>query len=107
MSRTMRVHRLAQINYAIRTASFAWCFLVVGLILWERHAGPGPWIGAGLLFLAYPHLVYLRAIRSRDSRRAEMQNLYADPVLLGAMLASIGFPTWVLYATLFASMLNN
>jgi PAS domain S-box-containing protein len=98
---------LAQINYAIRTAAFAWSFLVVGLLLWERMADAGPWIAAALLFLAYPHLAYLRAVHSRDSRRAEMQNLYADPLLLGAMIASLGFPTWVLYAALFATALNN
>jgi PAS domain S-box-containing protein len=103
----MPVHRLAQINYAIRTAAFAWCFMVVGLLLWERQAGGGPWLAAGLLFLAYPHLAFLRAIRARDSRRAELQNLYVDAVLLGAMLAHLGFPTWLLYAALFATTLNN
>lgn len=103
----MPVHRLAQINYAIRTAAFAYCFLVIGLFLWERQAGAGPWSAAGLLFLVYPHLAYVHAVRSRDSRRAELRNLYADAVLLGAMLASLGFPTWPLYATLFATTLNN
>jgi PAS domain S-box-containing protein len=103
----MPVQRLAQINYAIRTAAFAWCFLVAGLVLWERQAGAGAWIAAGLLFLVYPHLAYLHAMRARDSRRAEFLNLYADSVLLGALLASLGFPSWVLYAALFATTLNN
>lgn len=103
----MKVHRLAQINYAIRTAAFAWCFLVVGLVLGERHAGTGPWSAAVLLFLAYPHLVWLRAAKSADSRRAERQTLYVDAVLLGAMLAALGFPTWVLFAALFSTALNN
>jgi PAS domain S-box-containing protein len=103
----MQVHRLARINYGLRTAAFAWCFLVVALFLWDRQAGAGPWVAAALLFLAYPHLAYLRAIKSGDSRRAEMQNLYADPVLLGAMIAGLGFPTWILFSAIFATTLNN
>jgi PAS domain S-box-containing protein len=103
----MRAHRLARINYAIRTAAFLWCFLVVGLLLWERRAGAGPWIAAAALFLAYPHLAWLRAAKAADGKRAELQNLYLDAILLGAMLASLGFPTWVLYAALFATALNN
>ncbi len=103
----MQVHRLARINYAIRAAAFAWCFLVVGLVLWERRAGALAWGLLALQFLAYPHLVYLRAIWSKDSRRAELQNLYLDAVLLGAWLAMLGFPTWITYAAVFAAALNN
>lgn len=103
----MPVHRIVQINYAIRTAAFAWCFLVVGIFLWERQAGAVAWAAAGLLFLVYPQLAYLHAARSRDTRHAELQNLYVDPVLLGAMLAGLGFPTWILYAALFSTTLNN
>src|SRR6185312_12397331 len=103
----MPVHRLAQINYRIRAASFAPSFLVIGLILWDHRAGPGLWIAAGLLFLVYPHLAWLRAIKSADSQRAEKQNMYADSVLLGAMLASLGFPTWVLYGAVFSTTLNS
>src|SRR5262245_52097976 len=100
-------HRFAQINYAIRTASFAWCFLVIGIFLWERQGSLAAWAAMAAAYLVYPHIAFFRAVRSRDSRRAEMQNLYADPVLLGATLAALGFPTWILYATLFASALNN
>lgn len=101
------MHRLAKINYTIRTASFAWCALVIGLVLWERHAGALAWGLLALQFLAYPHLLYLRAIGSPDSRRAEMQHLYLDPLLLGAWLAALGFPLWIAYAALFATALNN
>ncbi|MEW6690676.1 MAG: PAS domain S-box protein [Pseudomonadota bacterium] len=103
----MASHRLARINYTVRTVSFAWCALVVGLVLWERQAGAAAWSLAALQFLAYPHLVYLRAMRSADSRRAELQHLYLDPLLFGAWIAALGFPVWVAYAALFATTLNN
>ena len=103
----MQVHRLAQINYAIRAFSFAPSFLVVGLVLRDHRAGAGLWIAAALLFLVYPHLAWLYALKSSDSHRAEKQNMYADSVLLGAMLAGLGFPTWVLYGAVFSTTLNS
>ena len=61
----MKTHRLATINYRIRGVAFAWSFVVVGLVLWERQAGALAWVLAALQFLVYPHLMYLRAVKSR------------------------------------------
>jgi len=103
----MKRHRLASIDYRIRAGAFAWSFLVVGLVLWERQAGALAWVLLALQFLAYPHLMYLRAVKSRDSRAAELQNLLVDPALLGVWMAALGFPLWITYAAFFASTLNN
>jgi PAS domain S-box-containing protein len=73
---------------------------------WENDFGPGYWGALALLFLVYPHVAYLRARYSQDSKRAEEKNLYVDAVLLGAWLASLYFPMWLLYAALFATTLN-
>src|SRR5262249_23656309 len=91
----------------IRTIAFAWCFLVLGLVFWERHAGGIAWSLLALQFIAYPHLAYWRAIKSRNSRDAEMQNLLIDPALLGLWMAALGFPAWVTSAALFSPVLNN
>ena len=61
----MKRRRLATINYRIRAGAFAWCFVVVGLVLWEQQAGVLAWALAALQFLVYPHLMYLRAVKSR------------------------------------------
>lgn len=103
----MKVHRLVRINYGIRTAAFLWCFAVTAILFWERGAGLLAWSLAALQFLAYPHLAYWWAAVAVESRRAEFQILYLDSVLLGAWMAALGFPTWPLYATLFATSLNN
>jgi PAS domain S-box-containing protein len=100
------VHRLVRINYTIRTAAFAWCFLVIGLQGWDRGHGPLFWVLGALQFLAYPHLVYLRARLARQPKEAELTNLYLDAALLGAWVASVGFPTWIAYAALHATALN-
>ena len=80
----MRDPRIVQINYTIRAIAFAYCFAVMGLLFWERQLGLAAWGLMALQFLAYPHLVWLRARMARDPRRAELQNLYLDSLLLGA-----------------------
>src|SRR4029077_18930593 len=99
--------RLARTNYTVRTMSFAYCFLVIGLVLLDRKMGLLAWGLLTLQFLVYPQLAFLRASTASDPRRAEIQNLYADSVALGAWVAMLGFPTWIAYAALFSTLLNT
>src|SRR5436853_3876047 len=96
--------RLVRTNYAVRTAAFLYCLVTIGLHLWTNGAGRGldgasavAWILLVLQFAVYPHLVYLRAIRSPDPRRAERDNLLIDSALLGAWAAGLGFPAWIAF----------
>jgi len=97
---------LVATDYRVRTGAFLYCALVVGVVLWERRAGPLAWILLALQFLAYPHLVYLRARYSPHPARAELENLYLDALLLGAWCAGLGFPTWIAYGFIGATTLN-
>lgn len=99
--------RLARTNYTVRTVSFAYCFLVIGLVFVERKAGLLAWSLLALQFLVYRQLALLRASAAKDARRAEIGNLYADSVALGAWVAMLGFPTWIAYAALFSTTLNS
>jgi PAS domain S-box-containing protein len=99
-------HRRARINYYVRTVAFAYCFIVLAIHGWERSFGPLYWLLLTAQFLAYPHFQYLRARYSRDSKRAEATNLYVDSALLGAWIAGLQFPTWIVYAALFSTSLN-
>ena len=77
-------NRLARTHYTVRTVSFAYCFIVIGLVLWERHAGALAWSLLALQFLVYPQLAYLHAVSAADSQKAETGNLYFDSLTLGA-----------------------
>ena len=99
--------RAARTNYTVRTASFAYCFLVIGLVLLERKMGSLAWGLLALQFLVYPQLAYLHAAAAKDPRRAEIRNLYVDSLALGAWVAMLGFPTWIAYAALFSTTLNT
>jgi PAS domain S-box-containing protein len=97
---------LATTNYRLRAAAFFYCFVVIGVHLWERGAGPLAWACLALQFLAYPHLVYWRARYSTHPTRAELDNLFLDAALLGAWAAALGFPTWITYVFIGAPALN-
>jgi PAS domain S-box-containing protein len=90
----------------VRTASFAYSLLPIGLHLWENGAGWQAWLLLLLQFIVYPHLVYWRARRSASPARAELDNLFLDSVLVGAWIAYLGFPAWIAYSLLGATMLN-
>jgi len=98
--------KLARINYAVRTGAFAYCFVTIGVHLVEHGAGPVAWTLLTAQFLAYPHVIYWRAMLSPKPNRAERDNLFLDAALLGAWAASLGFPLWISYDIVGAVLLN-
>lgn len=97
---------MVRTHYRVRSAAFLGCFIVIGLHLWQLMAGPLAWTLLALQFLAYPHLVYLRAKHSAKPVRAELDNLLLDSILLGAWCGVLGFPAWITYSLVGATMLN-
>jgi PAS domain S-box-containing protein len=99
--------KLAQLNYAVRSGAFAYCFVTIGVYLLERGgAGWGTWTLLAAQFLLYPHAMYWRALRSPHPNRAEGDNLFIDSALLGVWAAALGFPTWISYNIVGAALLN-
>jgi PAS domain S-box-containing protein len=102
----MNAASLARTNYAVRTAAFLYCQIVIGLHLWDRGASPLLWVFLVLQFAVYPHLLYLRAKYSDNPKRAELDNLFIDSALFGAWSALLGFPTWISFGLTGATVLN-
>src|SRR5512134_2805954 len=100
------VQGLVATNYRVRTGAFLYCALVVGLVLWERRAGPVGWTLLVVQFLLYPHIVHWRARFSPRPTIAELENLYLDALVLGAWCAGLGFPTWIVFGMVGATTLN-
>ncbi|HVL35958.1 MAG TPA: PAS domain S-box protein [Burkholderiales bacterium] len=102
----MQAPQLVRTNYTVRTAAFAYCCVALGVHLWEREATAAAWVLLALQFLVYPHLAYWRAMQSARPSRAELDNLLIDSALLGAWVAHLGFPAWIAYMLLGATLLN-
>jgi PAS domain S-box-containing protein len=102
----LRTHRIARVNYPIRTGAFAYSFFVLALFGVDRGFGPLFWVLLVANFLVYPHLAYLRTRLSADSKAAEIQTMFVDAALLGAWTGALHFPLWIAYAALFSTSLN-
>ena len=102
----MSLAALVRINRVVRSAAFAWCLLTIAVHLWQRGASPVTWTLLVLQFVAYPQLVYWRALRSAHPTRAELDNLFLDSALLGAWVAYLGFPLWITFMLTAAATLN-
>jgi len=99
--------RLVRTVYVARAYCFAYCFVALALLSWDRGAGPAVWACLAVTFLVYPHVAYRVALALRDPLRAEHINLLLDAALFGAWAAQFGFPLWVSYALLSGATLNN
>lgn len=100
------VHRLARMGYRVRSAAFAYVFLVIGVYLWERRAGETAFVLLALQFVLYPQLVYAVVRRARQQKKAELLAQYLDALMFGVWTAALGFPTWIAYATCMGTALN-
>jgi PAS domain S-box-containing protein len=100
-------HRLAQINHLSRTVSFGYAFLVAVALAVERSLGPWTHFFAVATFLVYPQAAYLHARLAGDSKRAELRNLNADSVLMGAWAAYMQFALLPTLGAIVAISLDN
>jgi len=100
-------HRIARVNYPPRAISFAYLYVIVYLLIAGRGTSPWGHAFAILQFFIYPHLAYLHTRLARDSKRAELTNLYVDAILLGAWVAQLHFPLLPSFGMLLGASLNN
>lgn len=89
-----------------RGIAFAACFVVIGLHVHERGVVPGIWALLVLQFLAYPQLLAFRARRAADPLAAEYEYLNIDAFFLVLWVAGLGFPLWIAFAVMCATLLN-
>ncbi len=86
-----KIHPLVGLDYRVRVPAI----LIVGLILASHFSGPprsfGLWTAVGIYSLVWPHLAYLAARWSRDTKTAEMRNLLFDSFLIGCWTAGMSF----------------
>ena len=98
---------LVRINYRMRVASFALAFVAVALHIYQKNHSPAIWLLLGGVFFVYPHVQYWRVSRAAKPLAVELRNLLVDSLLLGAVVAAIGFPLWITFSAGIAALTNN
>lgn len=78
-------------TYRLRTLGMGLGLLPVAMVLQERQAGIAAWAWALCCGLAWPHLAYWLAARSRDAYRAELRNLVMDSALAASLVPLMHF----------------
>src|SRR5690349_17381510 len=77
------VHPIVGLDYLVRIPASLVVLLTVGSIFPSAHKGRVLWALLILYGLLWPHVAYLVARRSRDSKAAELRNLLFDSCVLG------------------------
>jgi signal transduction histidine kinase/DNA-binding response OmpR family regulator len=90
-SRERKVHPLVQLDFVVRLLGLPLAALTIAS---ARLGEPTPfWIWAllGIHALVWPHVARAVAVRSADSRAAEMRFLIVDALLIGAWIPLMSF----------------
>jgi diguanylate cyclase len=77
--------------YGPRIIGFVLGAICIGGGLWEVGPPQWAWVALALHALAWPHVAYAIAARSRDPNRAELRNLLLDSVGGGVWIAAMNF----------------
>ncbi len=89
-----RLHPTVGLDYTVRFSVYP----LFGALYWSQvHVtGMSPWLWAYVIgySLIYPHIAYLMAVRSRNSKRAELRNLAFDSFVIGTWLPILSFGFW-------------
>lgn len=106
-SRPTGPHWVVGNNHRVRIVAYAYAATFLLPLAWaEGHPDWFRGLVLGYLFV-YPHLAWLRAVRSRDPLAAELSNMIFDSAVWGAMSAALGFPPWATFTLLITSVANN
>jgi diguanylate cyclase len=85
------LRNLPRRTYRFRILGMGLAALPLVVVLSERQASWPYWAWAAFACLAWPHLAFLRAVRSRDPKRAELHNFVFDSLLAGSYVAVLHF----------------
>ncbi|MCM5571628.1 ATP-binding protein [Burkholderiaceae bacterium FT117] len=98
-----KVHPIVELDYPVRVMAHLAMFVVVGSVYVGRPTPAWVWALTSFYLLAWSHIGYQIARRSRDSKGAELRNLLIDSLMTGLVTALSGFSIWA-GVTMFASV---
>lgn len=88
------VHPVVRIDFLLRVVTFPGFALVVLLHLYPGRIGALGLLALLLQTLVWPHAAYFIARGSARPKRAELRNLLADAVMIGAWVPVMNFSVW-------------
>jgi signal transduction histidine kinase/ActR/RegA family two-component response regulator len=86
-----KLHPLVFLDYWVRIPAMMIIGLVVASYFWTYPKSFWLWLAIGFTGLVWPHLLYVAARLSPDSRAAELRNLLFDSFIIGCWTAAMSF----------------
>lgn len=88
------VHRIVRYNYPTRIIGFLYLLLLTIVYYWPNFLGTRMAVPFATGCLMWPHLAFLFARYSSESKRAELINMYADAMVVGLWVGFMQFSLW-------------
>lgn len=107
---TTKLKNLPRRTYPLRVLGMGLACLPVSAVMWELQSSTLTWIWMFFSCLAWPHLAYLLARRSRDPLRTELRNFVFDSFIAGSWVPLMQFnalPSAVLLAVVMSDKINT
>ncbi|MEO8619762.1 MAG: ATP-binding protein [bacterium] len=89
-----RVHPTVRLGYLVRISTYPFFFVLFGVHLWPRGVPVWFWVLFTWHLWIWPHVARAIALRSRDSKKAELRNLLVDAVFIGFLVPITGYSLW-------------
>lgn len=107
---TTKLKNLHRRTYPLRVLGMGLACLPVSAVMWELQSPAVTWGWMFFSCLAWPHLAYVLANRSRDPLRAELRNFVFDSFIAGSWVPLMHFnalPSAVLLAVVMSDKINT
>ena len=107
---TTKLKNLPSRTYPLRVLGMGLACLPVSAVMWELQSSTLTWIWMFFSCLAWPHLAYVLARRSRDPLRTELRNFVFDSFIAGSWVPLMQFnalPSAVLLAVVMSDKINT
>jgi signal transduction histidine kinase len=90
------VHPVVALDYPVRVLGWLSLAFIFTSERLARGGAPsiGVWAVMAVNFVAWPHIAYLVARRSRRSKEAELRNLLVDALCIGSWITGTAFSLW-------------
>ena len=88
------VHPIVDLGFRVRVPAHLCTLLLLASSFASSGAPTWVWVMTLFYGLAWPHVGRFIAVRSRDTKAAELRNLLADAAFTGGFVALCGFSLW-------------
>jgi len=102
-----KVHPIVKLDYTVRLSTYPFFALLYWSHLRGQALPAGVWVYLVAYGFVFPHVAYLVAVRSANSKATELRTLTVDSFIVGTWMPILAFCPWPSVAGLFGVYSGN